>query len=49
MLDVNTFRALCQLIVEETDPSKLKLLRERMQLLLADARTKTPSSEAFVN
>jgi hypothetical protein len=48
MLDVDTFRALCQLVAGETDRSKLELLRERMKLLLAD-RTKEPSPKAFVN
>ena len=50
MLDVNTFRALCQLVTQEQDESRLELLRERMKLLLADRdRTKEPSPEAFVN
>ncbi len=46
MLNVETFRALCQLVVEEQDESKLELLRERMKLLLADRdRTKERSPE----
>jgi hypothetical protein len=50
MLDLDTFRALCQLVSEEQDESKLELLRERMKLLLTDRdRTKKCSPEAFVN
>jgi hypothetical protein len=50
MLNVDTFRVLCQLVAEEKDPSKLELLRERMKLLLADRdRTTECSPEAFVN
>jgi hypothetical protein len=49
MLDVNIFRALCQLMTEEQDESKLEFLKERMKLLLADGRTKTPSAETFIN
>jgi hypothetical protein len=49
MLDVNTFRALCLLVAEERDEANLEVLKERMKLLLADARTKTHSPETFVN
>jgi len=49
MLDVNTFRALCRLVSEEQDEANLEVLKDRMRLLLADARTKTPRPEVFVN
>jgi septum formation topological specificity factor MinE len=49
MLDVNAFRALCQLVTEEQDESKLEVLKERMKLLLMEARTKVPAPEILVN
>jgi hypothetical protein len=48
MLDVNTFRALCQLVAEEKDPSKLEALQERMLILLAESRT-TSSPVTWIN
>ena len=46
MLNVETFRALCQLVVEEQDESKLELLQKLIKLLLADRdRTKERSPE----
>ena len=35
MLDVETFRALCQRVAEEKDPATLEILKERMRVLLA--------------
>ncbi len=41
MLDVETFRTLCQRVAEEKDPAKLEILKERMRVLLA-ARESAP-------
>jgi hypothetical protein len=51
MLDADTFRALCQKVAEEKDPSKVEVLQERMRILLAarSERDRAQSSEGFVN
>ncbi len=50
MLDTDTFRALCEMVAEEKNASKLEILKERMRILLADSgRKREPPPEAFVN
>jgi hypothetical protein len=50
MLDIDTFRALCQKVAEEKDPSKLEILKERMKLLLAETdRDRSRYSDVYVN
>jgi len=51
MLDADTFRALCQRVAEEKDPSKVEILQERMRILLAarSERDRAQSSEVLVN
>jgi hypothetical protein len=49
MLDLDTFRALCQLVVVEQDPAKLEILKQRMRMLLAEGREQEHPAEAFVN
>ena len=50
MLDIEAFRALCNRVAEEKDPSKLEILKERMRLLLAERdRDRGNYSDVFVN
>ena len=49
MLDLDTFRALCTMVSKEKDPAKLEVLKERMKLLLMEARTNLPAPETFVS
>lgn len=50
MLDIDTFRSLCQKVAEEKDPSKLEILKERMKLLLAETdRDRSRYSDVYVN
>jgi hypothetical protein len=49
-LDIDTFRALCQKVAEEKDPSNLEVLKERMRILLAEREPdRSRYSDAFVN
>jgi hypothetical protein len=49
VLNIDTFRALCQKVMEEKDPSKLEILKERMRVLLADIGPERGYSEILVN
>jgi hypothetical protein len=50
VLDIDTFRSLCQKVAEEKDPSKLEILKERMKLLLAETdRDRSRYSDVYVN
>lgn len=50
MLDIETFRTLCKRVIEEKDPAKLEILKERMTIMLAN-REEYPvhNPDVFVN
>jgi hypothetical protein len=50
VLDIETFRTLCKRVIEEKDPAKLEILKERMTIMLAN-REEYPvhNPDVFVN